>query len=202
MALTSARTVARSHAFRPKIRPVSGLALRRAPAGGRAVVTVGRPTGVAAPTIAADAVEHHASDDAPLSTEALVKEAIDTALESLDTLEHQARDTARRFRRGARAEAQLGLTHLMQSMQTLLRLAAMAAGASGTDLETFCERHALRAEGQTQMAVGELIRRQLAQDWSGLAATLDRPFSAALEGWRRVFIALGGTPTGPYGHAA
>jgi hypothetical protein len=177
------------------------LALRRVPAGASAAMTADRPLGVATPTIAAD-VDRPSTDDAPLSTTALIKEAIDTALESLDTLEHQARDTARRFRRGARPEAQLGLTQLMQSMQTLLKLAAMAAGASGTDLETLCERHGLRAEGQTQMAVSELIRRQLAEDWSGLAATLDRSFSAALEGWRRVFIALGGTPTGPYGHAA
>ncbi len=202
MAVTSARTVARSHAFRPKIRPVSGLSLRRVPAGAGAAMTVDRPSGVASPTIALDVDAQPVIDDAPLSTAALVKEAIDTALESLDTLEHQARDVARRFRRGARTDAQLGLTHLMQSTQTLLKLAAMAAGASGTDLETLCERHGLRAEGQTQMAVSELIRRQLAEDWSGLAATLDRSFSAALEGWRRVFIALGGTPTGPYGHAA
>ena len=37
---------------------------------------------------------------------------------------------------------------------------------------------------------------------SGLASAWLASFAAALDGWRRVFIALGGTPTGPYGHAA
>jgi len=127
---------------------------------------------------------------------------VDPSLESLDTLEHQVRDVARRFRRGARGEAQLGLAHVMQSTQTLLKLAAMASGASGVDLDELCQRNDLHAEAQTQLAVSELIRQQLAEDWTALAAVLDRPFAAALDGWRRVFIALGGTPTGPYGHAA
>ena len=78
----------------------------------------------------------------------------------------------------------------------------MAAGASGVDLTDLCHRHELHAERQTEQAVGELIRQQLLQDWSALAAALDRSFAPALQGWRSVFIALGGTPTGPYGHAA
>jgi len=166
-------------------------------ARGAVVVTADRREGVGGPTAEAPA---HA--EPPVSRAVLVKEAVDTALESLDSLEHQTRDVARRFRRGARAEAQLGLTELMQSTQTLLKLAAMAAGASGIDLAELCERDGLRAETQTQTAVTELIREQLAEDWAALAAALDRSFAAALDGWRRVFIALGGTPTGPYGHAA
>jgi hypothetical protein len=132
----------------------------------------------------------------------LIQEAVDAALDALDTLERQTRDVARRFRRGAREEAQTGLTELMHSTQTLLKLAAMAADASGTTLETLCETHQLRVEFQTQVAVNELIQQQLRQDWGALAAALDRAFTAALEGWRGVFIALGGTPTPPYGHAA
>jgi hypothetical protein len=159
-------------------------------------VTAGRPAGVGTPTTGA------VVPDAALPTEALVKEAMDTALESVDTLEHQARDIARRFRRGARAEAQLGLTHLMQSTQTLLQLASMAATAIGTDIETVCARNDLHAEAQTNTALHELIRQQLAEDWTALATALDRAFTGALDAWRRVFIALGGTPTGPYGHAA
>lgn len=200
MAVTHVRSTARTHAFRPKIRPVSGLSLRQAPARPAVVVTADRRMGVGGPTVAPEPNVPHAEE--PVPTAALVKEALDTALESLDTLEHQTRDVARRFRRGARAEAQLGLTQLMQSTQTLLKLAAMAAGASGVDLEALCQRDDLHAEAQTQLAVGELIRQQLAEDWAALATALDRPFTAALEGWRRVFIALGGTPTGPYGHAA
>jgi hypothetical protein len=161
-------------------------------------MTVDRRAGVGTPTIAAEP----ALADTEIPAVLLVQEALDTALESLDTLEHQARDVARRFRRGARAEAQLGLSHLMQSMQTLLKLAAMAASASGVNLDELCEQQHLHAEAQTQTAVGELIHQQLAQDWMALATVLDRPFAVALQGWRRVFIALGGTPTPPYGHAA
>lgn len=163
-------------------------------------MTAGRRKGVGGPTVPSEPADGPAEQ--PVSMAALVKEALDTALESLDTLEHQTRDVARRFRRGARTEAQLGLTQLMQSTQTLLKLAAMAAGASGVDLEELCQRSDLHAEAQTQTAVTELIRQQLAEDWAALATALDRPFTAALDAWRRVFIALGGTPTGPYGHAA
>ena len=198
MAVTHVRSTARSHPFRPKIGPVSGLALRSTRVRSDVGMTADRRTGVGAPTIEAEPP----SVRTVIPTAALVQEALDTALESLDTLEHQTRDVARRFRRGARAEAQLGLTHLMQSTQTLLKLAAMAAGASGVDLDELCHRQDLHAQAQTQQAVGELIHQQLAQDWSALAAALDQSFAAALQGWRSVFIALGGTPTGPYGHAA
>jgi hypothetical protein len=159
-------------------------------------VTAGRTRGVGIP--AAEAPE----PDAHASSEALVREAADTALESLDTLEHQTRDVARRFRRGASTEAQNGLTHLMQSTQTLLKLAALAAGSAGTTLEALCERHDLRAESQTNLAVSELIRQQMTGDRSAIAAVLDHSFLLALAAWRLVFVALGGTPTGPYGHAA
>lgn len=181
--------------FRPKIRPVSGLPLRQPVRRAGGTLTAGRPDGVEEPTIRPDR-----PDVSP--AEALVREAADTALESIETLERQALDVARRFRRGARAEAQSGLLQLMQSTQTLLRLAAMAAGASGTDLETLCERHALHPEAQTTRALNELIRQQMAEDWAALAAALDQLFLTALGTWRRVFIVLGGVPTGPYGHAA
>jgi len=200
MAVTHVRSAARAHAFRPKIRPVSGLSLRTAPVRATVDVTADWRKGVGGPTVSSELA--FPSADEPVSTAVLIKEALDTALESLDTLEHQVRDVARRFRRGARGEAQLGLAHVMQSTQTLLKLAAMASGASGVDLDELCQRNDLHAEAQTQLAVSELIRQQLAEDWTALAAVLDRPFAAALDGWRRVFIALGGTPTGPYGHAA
>ena len=62
-----------------------------------------------------------------------MQEAVDTALDSLEILERQARDVARRFRRQTLADANQGLTYLVQSTQTLLRLADMAAAASGHD---------------------------------------------------------------------
>lgn len=138
---------------------------------------------------------------APLPTTALVREAIDTALDSLDALEHQARDVARRFRRQALDEAHTGLAHLVQSTRTLLELAAMTADATGTDIETVCETHGLAAEAETHQALACLIGRQLEHDWHGLARVIERSFVALFATWRLVFEALGG-PTHPYGHAA
>lgn len=141
------------------------------------------------------------NDTQPLSTSALVSEAIDTALDSLDALEQQARDTARRFRRHALGDAQQGLVHLVESTQTLLQLATMTAAASGTDIETVCAEHDITAAIDTQAALAAMIGRQLEHDWHGLARTIEQPFTAALDGWRAVFNALAGT-TGPCGHAA
>lgn len=141
------------------------------------------------------------SETDPLPTRALVREAIDTALDSLDALEYQARDTARRFRRRSLDEAQQGLAHLVESTQTLLKLAVMTAGASGTDIETLCAEHEIAAERETQSALSEMIARQLEHDWVGLARVIDHGFKAALARWRAVFLILAG-PSGPCGHAA
>jgi hypothetical protein len=141
------------------------------------------------------------NDAPPLPTPALVREAIDTALDSLDALEHQARDTARRFRRRAIDEAQQGLAQLVESTQTLLQLAVMTAGASGTNIETLSAEHDISAERETQAALSAMIGRQLEHDWHGLARVIEQPFTVALRGWRAVFLALDGA-TGPRGHAA
>jgi hypothetical protein len=141
------------------------------------------------------------TDGPMMPTPALVREAINTALDSLDALELQARDTARRFRRRAIDDAQQGLAQLVESTQTLLKLAVMTAGASGTDIETLCAAHDLAAERETQAALSAMIGRQLEHDWHGLARVIEQPFTAALQGWRAVFLALDGS-TGPCGHAA
>lgn len=177
-----------------KIRPISRSLTIRPLAAARRTVTVSRLDGVGRPTIEPDA-------QAPLPAEALLREAVDTALDSLDLLEHQARDIARRFRRQALDEAHLGLSQLVHSTQTLLRLAAMTAGAAGTDIETLCASHGITAEAQTQTTLSSLIGRQLEHDWHGLAGVIDHSFVAALASWRAVFEVLGGTP-GPCGHAA
>jgi hypothetical protein len=167
---------------------------------------VGRPT-VGSPSPLPDGRLHDdgsaavVTDAQPLPTAALLREAIDTALDSLDALELQARDTARRFRRRAVDEAQHGLAQLVESTQTLLTLAAMTAGASGTDIETLCAEHDIAAERATHAALSAMIGRQLEHDWYGLAGVIEQPFTAALRAWRAVFQALDGA-TGPCGTAA
>ncbi len=211
MASSYVHPVARFHAPRFKFRPKMAVAPRvtvRRPGEG---VTAIRTAGVEGPTIAPPTAPlHHSTTprlhtppvEPPLRAPALIREAIDTALDSVELLERQARDVSRRFRRGALGDANLGLAHLVQSTQTLLRLADMTAGASGTDIESLCDARGLTAPEDTDAAVSRLIREQLAEDWPALAEVLDHPFLGALAGWRLVFEALDGPSTGPYGTAA
>ena len=194
MPVSHARSNVRSGSSVVKMRPFPRRAPERARSADRVGLTAARTSGVGTPT--------PADDTGNLPTAALVREAVDTALVSLESLEHQARDVARRFRRRALDDAQLGLSHLVQSTQTLLRLAAMAADASGTDLETLCESHGIPAASRTNDAVSDLIRGQMAGDWHGMAAVIEKPYVAALAAWRAVFQLIGGPSGGPYGHAA
>lgn len=194
------------------LRPISqSLAIRPAASVRRGVTAV-RTDGVGLPTIdwfgepgdlhvagTSDRRERIAHDLLP--TPALVREAVDTALDSLEALELQARDVARRFRRLAVDEAHLGLSQLVHGTQTLLQLAAMTAIATGVDLDTVCEAHGLTAEAETHSALASLIGRQLEHDWHGLARVIDHSFVRVLDAWRMVFHILGGT-AGPHGHAA
>jgi hypothetical protein len=175
-------------------------------------LTVDRRDGVGEPTISVESSRsfaddrgdrraHSMTESAALPTSALVREAIDTALDSVDALELQARDTARRFRRHAIAEAQQGLVYLVESTQTLLALAVMTAEASGTSIDAICAECPSSVDRDTHAALAAMIGRQLEHDWHGLARVIEQPFSAALRGWRDVFLALDGS-TPPYGHAA
>jgi hypothetical protein len=89
------------------------------------------------------------------------------------------------------AEGQRGLADLVQSIQTLLKLASMTAQATGHDLQSLCGPDGSRADEDTRSAVEHVIDRQLADDWVGLADTLEQELMEALTQWRLVFEALG-----------
>lgn len=190
-----------------RMRPISRSLSIRPGAAVRRDVTGNRPDGVGEPTTWS---AHQTADTrqeapiempAPLPTDALVREAVDTALDSLAALDSQARDTARRFRRQAVDEAQHELAQLVQSTQTLLKLAAMTADASGTTIDVVCETHGIDAEPRTQAALSQMIGRQLEHDWHGLARVIEQSFVGALNAWRDVFEAMSTSP-GPCGTAA
>jgi hypothetical protein len=134
----------------------------------------------------------------------LVAEAVATALESLTVLERHTQEVAEAFRWNRIADAQRGLTDLVQSTQTLLQIAAMVAQATGVDFATLCGPDGLRAQDDTGTTVDLIIERQLALDWTGLAEALDQDFTSVLTEWRLVFETLGGVPSGdrPGGRAA
>lgn len=150
---------------------------------------VGRPVKRDGPTLAK-------------SRSALLTEAIDFALETLNHLERQGRDVARRLRAGAQPESGEGLRELMNSMQSVMRLASLAASFAGIDLDSLCSAEGLNPEAQTTAAMNELVWHQMSEDRFGLAGVLERSFAATLEGWRQVFVALGPAPFDPPGQAA
>jgi hypothetical protein len=211
MAVTHAVAYLRRHDEALKLRPISSNLIFRPVRAAASVVTADRRAGVGRPTIdhqpATDDRHPELVDeaaqvsDAPLATAALIREAIDTALDSLSALELQARAAARRYRQHRVDDAQTQLAALVESTQTLLKLAAMTAHASGTDIETLCEQYHITAERQTHAALSAMIGRQLERDWHGLARVIEQPFLTALGDWRAVFMALDG-PHGPEGQAA
>jgi hypothetical protein len=134
----------------------------------------------------------------------LVAEAAVTALQSLEAIARHTHEVADAFRWNHLALGHGGLSALVQSTQTLLRLAVMAAEVTGTPLEAFCQAGDGRADLMTRAAVDEVIAAQLARDWPALAGALDGAFGEALEAWCDVFGRLvppAGEP-GPGGSAA
>jgi hypothetical protein len=116
------------------------------------------------------------------------------ALETLALLQHRAHEVADGFRWNRVADANRGLSEIVQSTGTLLRLALAAAKATGANLAALCARpDSSRIDEETCRAVDRLIAQQFAKDWNALADTLDRDFSPALAQWRFVFEALGST---------
>jgi hypothetical protein len=131
-----------------------------------------------------------------------VAEAVAAALSALGALERQARDTARQFRTAPGARAQRDLTYLIESTQTLLKLAEATAEEVGANLLAVCRANNDSAS-RTADTVVALMRQQLAHDWDALAETLDGPFIGAMAAWRSVFAAFDTPPDpDPMGYAA
>jgi hypothetical protein len=187
----------------PMLRPNSGLIfdttraeLRRR---GDRGVTARRTVGVGSPTIAGDAEAHERS--------LLILDSIGAAVAALSALDAETRDVARRFRYTPGAEAQRRLAHVVESTQTLLKLAAIVASVAGEDLEQLCEDQG-QALIRMHRAVTTAVRAQLTGEWGALAASLEHDLLGALAAWRRVFAAIEAPHVrrpyddGPSGHAA
>ncbi|MEZ5316954.1 MAG: hypothetical protein R2752_06085 [Vicinamibacterales bacterium] len=195
MAATETGHAAEHAGSTAKIRPIPEAQRREAerpdPRGDRVATlpTVGRPTPVPVPGV-----------DGPT----LVAEAAVTALQSLEAIARHTHEVADAFRWNHVTLGQGGLSALVQSTQTLLRLAVTAAEVTGTPFERFCRVGDERADLLTRAAVDEVIAAQMARDWSALAGALDGAFVPAMEAWRDVFGQLvppAGEP-GPGGSAA
>jgi hypothetical protein len=157
--------------FRTRPRPVPAVTSGRAP-------RVGQPT-IARPRVAA-------------GIDPLVAEAATTALDSLDLLERRAFETALDFRWRRVAQGRAGLADLINGVQSIVRLAVLAAEATGMDLEFLCDATGRGASEATRRAVHRLIADQDPGDGLALASTLQQQFIPALASWRDVFQALTG----------
>jgi hypothetical protein len=208
MAVTTFPLIARSRTAFPRLGPSMGPVIRQFPStDSLRSLTAPRRPGVGSPTNPARQGAHYASAEptGEPSIDALLARAIDAGLESLNNLECQARDVARRLRARTSieaAEARQSLRELVASTERLVTLAAASVDARGTDLTTFCETRGLPAEAETASLMHEIVRHQRTNDGAALATTLERRFVEALEGWRQLFFALGDSPTDPSGHAA
>jgi hypothetical protein len=131
-----------------------------------------------------------------------VEEAVALALDTLDQLQRRAREVAEGFRWNHVSDANRGLGELVQSTQTLLRLAMAAAKATGEDIEALCACDGIRVDEDTRTAVDRLIAHQFAEDWLAVADTIDEDFAPALAQWRLVFEAIGSSPDDHGGRAA
>jgi hypothetical protein len=138
--------------------------------------------------------------DTPITKSALdghLVQAAFAALDSLTVLESHAKAIGRRFRTGAVAEGQRGLIQLVRGVGMLLVVAATTAHAAGPDFTEAYDQGGRRVDTDTSAALDDLIRYQMRGDWQALASTLDQAFASALSGWRAVFEALLGSPSGP-----
>ena len=132
----------------------------------------------------------------------LVIDATTAGLSAITALDVESRGVARRFRFMPGAETERRLVQVVESTQTLLKLAAAAGEVAEVNLEQLCEAHG-QAARRMHDAVAAVIRAQLVSDWEALADALDRDLIPALGAWRRVFAAIAGPfDAGPSGHAA
>jgi hypothetical protein len=132
----------------------------------------------------------------------MVGEAVRTALQSIEVLNRHAADVAEAFRGEDAAGARRALRDLLHGTDTLVQLAALSAQVLGVDLCSLPGADGLKAEAETREVVDQLMAQLLAQDWIGVARTLDEEFIAALGCWRGVIDAISAAPSSFPGPAA
>jgi hypothetical protein len=141
-----------------------------------------RPGGIGVTAIRPRRVGRPSSRSMTPAPDALVGEAVATALESLTLIERRAQEVARDFRWNRSGNAREGLGDVVHGVAAVVALAAAAAGAQGGDVENTDDETATEA---TRTAIGELIRHQHTGDWPALADALEYDFIPALRQWRR-----------------
>jgi hypothetical protein len=121
----------------------------------------------------------------------LVASAVTVAVDSLAKLELDAHATAAAFRALTLPLANLRLLALVDGLRLVTTLAQMAADAAKLDLTALpVEDGQLAPLDQMGLALDQLTAYQFAEDWTGVAATLETDLAPALSGWREVFATI------------
>jgi hypothetical protein len=113
--------------------------------------------------------------------------SVAVAVNSLEALSRSLLETAESFRDGLVHGANIELVRVATGLHLLTTLADASASAAGLDLSALGSSGRLDAMGQ---ALDELTSFQFAEDWPGVAETLEHRILPALSGWREVFTEI------------
>ena len=113
--------------------------------------------------------------------------SVAVAVNSLEALGRSLLATAQSFRDSRLQDANLELVQIATGLRLLTTLADASASAAGLDLSDLGSSGRLDAMGR---ALDELTSFQFAEDWDGVADTLEHRVLPALSGWREIFTEI------------
>jgi len=127
----------------------------------------------------------------PESEYALVTSALQEATDSIQALELGIAETAETFRGGAPDDASIQLLQVVDTLRLLTILADIAARAVQVDLASIRAHDGTREPvSEMSIALDRLTAQQFAENWIGVADTLESSVASALAVWRDVFAVL------------
>jgi len=118
----------------------------------------------------------------------LVASAITVAVDRLGKIEVDARNTAASFRGRSLPLANIRLLALVEGLRLVTTLAQMAADTAKIDLATLgIDDGMLAPLDRMGVTLDQLTAHQVAEEWAGVALTLETELAPALNGWRVLF---------------
>lgn len=151
-------------------------------------MTEGRSVAVSGPT---EAHPETGVSTEPETPHELVSSALHEATDSIQALELGIAEAADTFRHGSPDEASVQLLRVVDTLRLLTILADIAARAVQVDLASIRAHDGTREPvGEMGLALDQLTANQFAENWLGVADTLETSVASALAGWREVFAVL------------
>jgi len=127
----------------------------------------------------------------PESPHELLSSALHEAADSIAALELGIAEAAATFRHGTPDEASVQLLRVIDTLRLLTILAGIVARTVHVDLASIRAHDGTREPvGEMGVALDQLTAHQFAENWIGVADTLESSVVSALSGWREVFAVL------------